>query len=157
MSLCSQTLADAARTDRPYHQTGLVFFPSILPERLQRSLVIESLKNAKSPNVTSLDPHYRLPREGLWNASTSGRGDETVERIDYGVIPSATPTSDTKQPDDSSESLKDALTRASTATIDAKAKEVTVRELVRKLRWANVGYHYNVQSASFTKPIPFPR
>lgn len=124
--------------------TGLVFFPSILPEPLQRSLVVESLQNARRPNVTSLDPHYKLPAEGLWNALIDGKGAETVESIEF--RPCATsPSAEDQQIGSSMSSSTNSLdtSRANTPEPGAK-KEITIRELVPKLRWANVGYHYNV-------------
>ncbi|GAA5914461.1 uncharacterized protein JCM6883_004805 [Sporobolomyces salmoneus] len=138
---------------------GLVFFPSILPEALQRSLVEESLQNAKQPNVTSLDPHYLLPEEGLWNAWTSGRGYETVERIDLQTAASGVVSGAEEQVVGKTTSSIESLGSTSTGTIDSKAKEVTVGELVPKLRWSNVGYHYNwtTKLYEFDRPfVPIP-
>jgi alkylated DNA repair protein alkB family protein 1 len=125
-------------------ETGLVFFPSILPEPLQRSLVVESLQNARQPNVTSLDPHYQLPREGLWNAWNSGKGEEFVESLDFRSLPPTASTSGGEPIITGSKSSTDSLSAASAKAIDSKSKEMTVRDLIPKLRWSNVGYHYNV-------------
>lgn len=133
------------------HPVGLVFFPSILPEPLQRSLVVESLGNAKQPNVTSLDPHYRLPREGLWNAFLSGQGEQVVERIDFDPDQTTISTDGTKHASSNRGTSEDTGAELTRKAIDAKLKEVTVGDLVPKLRWANVGYHYNVSS----RPNPY--
>lgn len=48
---------------------GLVYMPRLLPPSLQRALVKTSLKEGPlPPNTTSLDPHYDLPKDGLWQA-----------------------------------------------------------------------------------------
>ncbi|GAA5994265.1 hypothetical protein JCM5350_002502 [Sporobolomyces pararoseus] len=138
---------------------GLVFFPSILPEALQRSLVVESLQNAKKPNITSLTPHYRLPEEGLWNAWVSGKGNEIVERIDLGSTSSTCASAGASQTGSSLESSVESLGSKQHGTIDGKAKEITVEELVPKLRWTNVGYHYNwtTKLYEFDRPfVPIP-
>ncbi|GAA6005778.1 hypothetical protein JCM11491_004006 [Sporobolomyces phaffii] len=138
---------------------GLVFFPSILPEPLQRRLVVESLENARQPNVTSLDPHFRLPQEGLWNAWTAGKGDSTVESIDFDPSASTVPSS-SRQATITIESSKDVLSSKEAAeSDDLVSKRATIRELVPKLRWSNVGYHYNwtTKLYEFDRPlVPIP-
>ncbi|KAK4331651.1 Fe2OG dioxygenase domain-containing protein [Rhodotorula toruloides] len=88
---------------------GLVFFPRILPESLQRSLVTETLTHARSPNLTSLEPHYYLPAE----------------------VPSSSECSSAQGGEESKQA------------VDSGERDVTVRDLVPKLRWSNVGWHYN--------------
>ncbi|GAA5957178.1 hypothetical protein JCM3765_005430 [Sporobolomyces pararoseus] len=138
---------------------GLVFFPSILPEALQRSLVVESLQNAKQPNITSLTPHYRLPEEGLWNAWFSGKGSEIVERIDLASTSSTNASAEIPRACNSLESSVESLESKPVGTIDTKVKEHTIEELVPKLRWSNVGYHYNwtTKLYEFDRPfVPIP-
>ncbi|GAA5892796.1 hypothetical protein JCM8208_004091 [Rhodotorula glutinis] len=120
---------------------GLVFFPRILPEHLQRALVAETLQNAHSPNLTQLDKLYDLPREGLWGAWAAGKGAEVVPRAaearEEGATGSTGPSSATA-------TCAGAASTAGAARDEAEpARETTVRELLPKLRWANVGWFYN--------------
>ncbi|GAA5935627.1 uncharacterized protein JCM15063_001758 [Sporobolomyces koalae] len=134
---------------------GLVFFPSIVPPETQRLLVVESLQNAKQPNVTSLDPHYALPPEGLWNVFHSGRLHEVVERIK-----SPMPASDQNSENTARSNTHGTPVRAeSDDLIDSDSSKVTMEDLVPKLRWSNVGYHYNwtTKLYEFDRPfVPIP-
>ncbi|GAA5860069.1 hypothetical protein JCM8547_003082 [Rhodosporidiobolus lusitaniae] len=114
---------------------GLVLFPSILPESLQRDLVVETLQHARRPNLTNLDPHYVLPEGGLWNAWLARRGEEVVPALktEEAVSPGTGSGYDTPSTDAGSR----------TGSRDGREKQVTVRELLPKLRWSNVGFHYN--------------
>ncbi|GAA5852870.1 hypothetical protein JCM5353_001226 [Sporobolomyces roseus] len=138
---------------------GLVFFPSILPQPLQRSLVVESLQNARQPNVTSLDPHYKLPEEGLWNAWLEGKVDDSVESIQFRPsTPSLYDADRLLKTDVASPTTSLESSRANTPELETK-KEIAVRNLVPKLRWSNVGYHYNwtTKLYEFDRPfVPIP-
>lgn len=124
-----------------FHLAGFVFFPRILPESLQRALVIETLSHAAQPNLTSLDNHYELPRGGLWSAWRNGRGEEGVSQK-VAAAPAGASTS-ASGPSTAETTLEESerLTSASSAA------GATVGELLPKLRWANVGWHYNVSLA----------
>ncbi|BGO90279.1 hypothetical protein NBRC10512_004800 [Rhodotorula toruloides] len=120
---------------------GLVFFPRILPESLQRSLVVETLTHARSPNLTSLEPHYHLPAEGLWTRLLAGNGEEAVRRKNGGLngaisdgIASTAPCLECSSPQGGRESKQ---------AVHIGERDVTVRDLIMKLRWSNVGWHYN--------------
>ncbi|GAA6000479.1 hypothetical protein JCM10207_008030 [Rhodosporidiobolus poonsookiae] len=130
---------------------GLVLFPSILPEALQRALVVETLQNAGRENLTNLDNHYELPDGGLWAAWLAGRGDEVVRakgglagHVLDGSASSgcATPTTESGEGAAVPLELPDKLPDKA-GGLEKAAKEVTVRALLPKLRWSNVGYHYN--------------
>ncbi|GAA5887327.1 hypothetical protein JCM6882_002493 [Rhodosporidiobolus microsporus] len=129
---------------------GLVLFPRILPESLQRSLIVETLQHARRPNLTVLDKSYHLPAEGLWAAWLAGRGDE--------VVPSFPEEEEGREGTPASSGYETPSTDAGSGMEDARAgrllekalsrevsrsREVTVRELLPKMRWANVGYYYN--------------
>ncbi|GAA6034827.1 hypothetical protein JCM8097_009318 [Rhodosporidiobolus ruineniae] len=120
---------------------GLVLFPAVLPPALQRSLVVETLSHARRPNLTNLDPFYTLPKGGLWSAWTEGRGEEVVPSFPFEEEEkegTATPASGSGY---GTPSTEDTLEEVSVRL--GKKREVTVRELLPKLRWNNVGYHYN--------------
>ncbi|GAA5983822.1 hypothetical protein JCM11641_005206 [Rhodosporidiobolus odoratus] len=128
---------------------GLVLFPSILSESLQRELVVETLQNARRPNLTNLDAFYKLPEGGLWKAWSSGRGEEVVPSLlgdgvasSRGNSPNGSGSDQTLAPSRCATPL---IRVAKEVSVDAagERKEITVREMLPKLRWSNVGYHYN--------------
>ncbi|GAA5835078.1 hypothetical protein JCM9279_007193 [Rhodotorula babjevae] len=127
---------------------GLVFFPRILPEHLQRALIAETLQHARSPNLTQLDKLYELPREGLWGAWAAGKGDEIVPRVvdgrEEGATGAAGPSSAAASCADAGDS-----SRVARAGAEPAHEAVTVRELLPKLRWANVGHFYNWTSKQY--------
>ncbi|GEM06791.1 oxoglutarate/iron-dependent oxygenase [Rhodotorula toruloides] len=121
---------------------GLVFFPRILPESLQRSLVVETLSHARAPNLTSLDPHYHLPTEGLWARWLARRGEETVRRKDGAAEKAEMDVSGSSTP--CSEGVVAANVEYGTSqAVELDERGATVRDLISKLRWSNVGWHYN--------------
>jgi hypothetical protein len=67
---------------------GLVLLPDFLAPSVQRDLVKEALREAavSPPNSTSLDPHYTLPAEGIWEAARREPRREISRRVD-GVEP----------------------------------------------------------------------
>ncbi|GAA5975863.1 hypothetical protein JCM10908_005307 [Rhodotorula pacifica] len=115
---------------------GFVFFPRILPESLQRALVVETLRHAGKPNLTSLDNHYELPSTGLWTAWCNGRGEAEVSK--KAPLESSATTAYEKDPPQSQG--RPMVSQEAEAAAVAGA---TVSELLPKLRWANVGWHYN--------------
>ena len=124
-----------------FRLAGFVFFPRILPESLQRALVIETLSHAGQPNLTSLDNHYELPSGGLWAAWRDGRGDEVVSQK-VAAAPAGASTSATGL--STVHGTPEELKRIASAS---SASGAIVSELLPKLRWANVGWHYNVSLA----------
>ncbi|GAA5866539.1 hypothetical protein JCM3774_004007 [Rhodotorula dairenensis] len=116
---------------------GFVFFPRILPESLQRALVAETLSHASKPNLTSLDNHYELPSEGLWSAWRRGRGDEKVPEK---ALAAGTPQLRASEASSPTTSGPPEDAPGSDAPLSTGP---TVSELLPKLRWANVGWHYN--------------
>ncbi|BGP54487.1 hypothetical protein JCM8202v2_002068 [Rhodotorula sphaerocarpa] len=120
---------------------GFVFFPRILPEQLQRDLVVETLCHAGEPNLTSLDNHYELPPGGLWNAWREGRGDQAVRRKAF--EPEGRNESGIGTSGSGFDSRPTPNASAEHAPVRQDEKAVTVADLLTKLRWANVGWHYN--------------
>ncbi|KAI5476070.1 hypothetical protein MNV49_000442 [Pseudohyphozyma bogoriensis] len=143
---------------------GLVFLPSILPPTLQRSLTRESLRHSKLPNLTSLSAHYDLPPEGLWAAWEAGRGDEIVPRNDIGKEQPGMPRQRVDFDPVTNENWKDVMGRgeallkqfAETAkkvvvpvVEGGLDKGVSVDTLLSRIRWTNVGWHYDWASKSY--------
>ena len=124
-----------------FHLAGFVFFPRILPESLQRALINETLSHAGQPNLTSLDNHYELPAGGLWAAWRDGRGEEVIPQK---AVAAPTETSKSASGPQTAEATPEEAARLISAS---SAFGATVSELLPKLRWANVGWHYNVSLA----------
>ncbi|GAA5829253.1 hypothetical protein JCM11251_004983 [Rhodosporidiobolus azoricus] len=131
---------------------GLVLFPRILPDSLQRSLVAETLQHARRPNLTVLDNAYQLPPKGLWNAWVAGKGEEVVPAIpapkeeQNGGEREGTPASSTgydTPSTDAGSGMEDGKADRLLERALSRTREVTVRELLPKMRWANVGWYYN--------------
>ncbi|BGP38410.1 hypothetical protein JCM10450v2_002355 [Rhodotorula kratochvilovae] len=115
---------------------GLVLFPRILPEALQRALVVETLQHARRPNLTQLDKLYALPEEGLWNAWEAGRGGEVVKPIEE-------PAREGENAAAGPPCTSSACSAAKEGFEGVDKREITVGQLLPKLRWANVGWHYD--------------
>ncbi|GAA6051661.1 hypothetical protein JCM3770_001217 [Rhodotorula araucariae] len=131
---------------------GLVFFPCILPQALQRALVVETLQYARRPNLTQLDRLYELPQEGLWNAWAADRGDEVVKRVVDSSMGCTGPL-----PGSSKGCTEGGEGKGGAES--AMEREITVAQLLPKLRWANVGWHYDwtTKLYEFSRPfVPLP-
>ncbi|KAJ6630707.1 hypothetical protein B0H10DRAFT_1982559 [Mycena sp. CBHHK59/15] len=145
---------------------GLVLLPGFLSPEQQRKLVQWSLADhARHPNETNLDVHYVLPEEGLWTICEQARGDP--ER-DIEVQPRAsTSTSETpvEEPPLGPRQLinNTPATPGNFLTLYAApkppsapsptAQPTRASALLRKLRWANIGwyYHWGTKQYDFTK------
>ncbi|KAJ7452508.1 hypothetical protein B0H11DRAFT_2176658 [Mycena galericulata] len=145
---------------------GLVLLPGFLSPKKQRELVRWSLADhARQPNETNLDIHYVLPEEGLWNACERARDDPSQ---DICVLPRAS-TSSAEMPPPSEPSGPRQLVNNTPATPDnfvalsatpkppsapsATVQPMSASALIRKLRWANIGwyYHWGTKQYDFTK------
>ncbi|KAM0754441.1 hypothetical protein T439DRAFT_338281 [Meredithblackwellia eburnea MCA 4105] len=162
---------------------GLVLLPTLLPPRLQHSLVQECLHSSALPNLTSLSAHYSIPststHPGLWSLYASGSKGMTVPRKDAGrredvlrrVRVDFEPVDE-----DNFARLKGrgvgAWNREGTGgggeedeeeeenrQVIVKDRETTVGELVKKLRWTNIGWNYDWTSKTYDfdqSPVPLP-
>jgi hypothetical protein len=131
--------------------SGLVLLPGFLSPEKQRHLVRWSLADhARWPNQTNLDIHYVLPEEGLWTVCERVRGDPSQ---DVFVQPRAS-TSEvraTEEPPGPRQLVNNtAATPDNFSALSATPKPPSVPSatvqpmpasaLVRKLRWANIGW-----------------
>ncbi|KAJ7632537.1 hypothetical protein FB45DRAFT_912725 [Roridomyces roridus] len=114
---------------------GLVLLPGFLDHATQRALVQWSLADhARQPNETNLDIHYVLPEDGLWNPSGPRKLiNNTPATLENFSELSATPK----------------LPSAPSGT----AQPTLASALIRKLRWANIGwsYHWGTKQYDFAK------
>ncbi|KAK0450800.1 hypothetical protein EV421DRAFT_1775278 [Armillaria borealis] len=128
---------ERAREGRTRYQSipGLVILPSFLSYKEQQDLIRWSLSSqARHPNPTNLDTHYFLPEEGLWNAHQ-----------DLIVTP--------RPADPSSESTGPRQLPKPPPTPSTTAQPLPCSHLLRKLRWANIGwfYHWGTKQYDFAK------
>ncbi|SCV67654.1 BQ2448_5265 [Microbotryum intermedium] len=162
---------------------GIVLFPSILPPKLQRSLVRESLRHSVSPNLTSLSPHYDLPSEGVWNAFEAGHGARICKRISLksdGTIGrdqvNFEPVTKTNWKYEIGRGEKDkdkenvvvqlrreepkkelvilAHTDEAATSPAAAAADYAVQDLLTKLRWTTIGWNYDWTSKVYNFELP---
>ena len=144
------------------YRTGLIYLPNILEPASQRKLIKSCLRDAlQSPNSTSLDPHYLLPPEGLWNVhQTSRRNKPCSDRTDTLIQPRrdphankppimhtkreliALPPITTKNFAQERSQERQAATRIEPSF---KAQSETAWKLLRKLRWVAIGNQYHVR------------
>ncbi|KIY50920.1 hypothetical protein FISHEDRAFT_38493 [Fistulina hepatica ATCC 64428] len=145
---------------------GFVVFPSFLSVEEQKVLVRWSLaEQARPPNITNLDVHYRLPENGIWNAMLQSRQDPS--RIDVVLPKAATQKPEASRfPEDTgsrqlinnpaaSKHNLDAImaTPKPDASPSSTVPSMSPSALVKKLRWANLGwyYHWSTKQYDFTR------
>ncbi|KAK0210692.1 hypothetical protein DFS33DRAFT_1294803 [Desarmillaria ectypa] len=134
---------------------GLVILPSFLSHKKQRDLIRWSLSSqACHPNPTNLDTHYFLPEEGLWNVC------EDVIVQPRPADPSSAPheTIGSRQlinnTPASTDNFKTILeTPKYPPAPSTTAQPLPCSYLLRKLRWANIGwfYHWGTKQYDFSK------
>jgi alkylated DNA repair protein alkB family protein 1 len=142
---------------------GLVLLPSFVSSEKQRQLVRWSLSDhAKYPNETNLDMHYIIPQDGLWNTYLKSRTDTTRDLF---IQPRASTSEDISSASDRSEPGPRKLIEntpatpsnfelISTSPKSPPAPSPTVQPrltsaLLRKLRWANIGWYYHWGSKQY--------
>ena len=142
---------------------GLVLLPSFISPEEQRDLVRWSLKNhARYPNETNLDTHYLLPKEGLWNAYLRLKQEHEMTGIFPRVAASTSlePQDNagprqliSNEPASKENFVKIASTPAAPAPPSQNARMSSPKELMPKLRWANIGwyYHWGNKQYDFTR------
>jgi hypothetical protein len=132
-----------------------VIIPQLVSHEKQRDLVRWALRDhARPPNETNLDTHYLLPASGLWSAATNESSRSTL------ISPRATATSTSTSTSSSSTQpsrrtlvSNDPASPETFAVLLATPKlpappstslsPMPAFELVKKLRWANIGWYYH--------------
>ncbi|KZP20787.1 hypothetical protein FIBSPDRAFT_1044583 [Athelia psychrophila] len=143
---------------------GLVFLPSFLSPTDQKRLIRWALcDHAKTPNETNLDAHYVLPEDGLWNAYIRSKNSDHEEAL---IQPHALVSPDRAIPELPGPRKLVSNTPASLETFEAlsitpkppppassTARPTSCSSLIRKLRWANIGwnYHWGTKHYDFSK------
>ncbi|KAF7968567.1 hypothetical protein HWV62_30109 [Athelia sp. TMB] len=141
---------------------GLVLLPSFVSPVDQKSLVRWALRDhAKSPNETNLDAHYVVPDDGLWNTYVGSEGAEEVIIQPRALVSPerviAEPTGPRKLISNTAASLEtfEALSLAPKPPPPASAtvQPASCSSLIKKLRWANIGwnYHWGTKHYDFSK------
>jgi alkylated DNA repair protein alkB homolog 1 len=132
-----------------------------LTHETQRNLVEWSLKDhAKSPNPTNLDIHYHLPSEGLWQAFVAPDSDRAIiySRATEAELKTGS-TEETKRQliENTPASVDNFKSLLETPKLDAipspTLSPATPSQLMRKMRWANIGwfYHWGTKQYDFAK------
>lgn len=147
-----------------FNVTGLVLLPSFVSLLDQKRLVRWSLcDQAKSPNETNLDAHYILPQCGLWNAHIHSKNSSVEDII---VQPRALLSPEQASLETPGPRKLIANTAASPETFEVLSTTpkppptasptvppASYSSLIRKLRWANIGwnYHWGTKHYDFSK------
>ncbi|KII88992.1 hypothetical protein PLICRDRAFT_159996 [Plicaturopsis crispa FD-325 SS-3] len=144
---------------------GLVILPAFVPLDQQKQLVRWSIRDhARHPNKTNLDIHYALPPEGLWDTimETKLTGQETV------IQPLASTSTSTVPASPAPTGPRTLISNAPASPSNfhelktvpkpppppsPSARPAPARALLRKLRWANIGwfYHWGTKQYDFSK------
>ncbi|KAJ7046694.1 hypothetical protein C8F04DRAFT_1061399 [Mycena alexandri] len=143
---------------------GLVLLPGFLAPQKQRELVQWSLADhARHPNETNLDIHYVLPEDGLWNVCERARDDPTEDicvqpRASTSELPPSDAAPGPRQLVNNTPATPDNFLALSATPKPPSTPSTTVQPtpasaLLRKLRWANIGwyYHWGTKQYDFTK------
>ncbi|KIM49179.1 hypothetical protein M413DRAFT_21445 [Hebeloma cylindrosporum] len=142
---------------------GLVILPSFVSKQKQRDLVRWSLaQHARHPNDTNLDIHYHLPSDGLWNSWLSVRDDPgkdflVLPKASSSAVPQGTISGPRKLVNNEPVSLETFQTISAVPkppqTPSPTLQPTLVSSLIRKLRWANIGwfYHWGTKQYDFTR------
>ena len=145
---------------------GLVLLPSFVSPEKQRSLVRFSLcEQARHPNETNLDIHYILPNDGLWTEFLRSRQDGGGDPI---IQPRSCDSSAIREPPGPRKLIRNTPANPSNfAEISSEPKlspspssasqPALSSDLLKKLRWANIGYfyHWGSKQYDFTKSKGF--
>jgi alkylated DNA repair protein alkB family protein 1 len=131
-----------------------VIIPQLVSHEKQRDLVQWALRDhARSPNETNLDTHYLLPASGLWSAATIDSSRSTLISPRAMATSSSTCTSPSTQPSRRTLVSNDPASPETFAVLLATPKlpappstsltPIPAFELVKKLRWASIGWYYH--------------
>jgi len=108
--------------------------------------------HARHPNETNLDTHYDLPVEGLWRAYESlATSSLDVQQL---VLPKAPSDNAISEPPGPRQLISNAAAGPSNyqelssepkppAAPSTSASPTKIQDLIPKLRWANIGWHYH--------------
>ncbi|KAG7452572.1 uncharacterized protein BT62DRAFT_958504 [Guyanagaster necrorhizus] len=137
---------------------GLVILPSFLSHKRQKDLIRWSLSSqARHPNPTNLDTHYFIPEEGLWNVSAHEDVIVQPRNPDPSSMPHETCTGPRQLINNAPASTDNFQTMVEMPkpppTPSATAQPLPCSHLLRKMRWANIGwyYHWGTKQYDFAK------
>jgi alkylated DNA repair protein alkB homolog 1 len=143
--------------------TGLVVLPSFVSSGNQKRLVRWALCDQARNNETNLNAHYILPQDGLWNtyirSTNSSREDVLIQPSALIFPEQATPeVPGPRQLVTNTPASPETFPSLSSSPKPPPSPSPTVQPsscsaLVRKLRWANIGwsYHWGTKQYDFAK------
>jgi alkylated DNA repair protein alkB homolog 1 len=115
-------------------------------------------KHARPPNPTNLDVHYQLPEEGLWNTYLRSEDTMIMPLVDTTSITAPDePIGPRKLINNEAADEENFRSLLDMPKLDAapspNTKPVRSSNLIRKLRWANIGwfYHWGTKQYDFTR------
>ncbi|KAI7884931.1 hypothetical protein K492DRAFT_204403 [Lichtheimia hyalospora FSU 10163] len=94
---------------------GLIYIPNPFSPDKQRHYVKQCLSTyALPPNKSNLDPHYKIPAQGLWHLYTKEQKEEEEEEEEAKIV-----------------------------SINNHEQQVLPSDIMHKLRWITLGYQYD--------------
>ncbi|CAG8469313.1 7830_t:CDS:2 [Cetraspora pellucida] len=155
---------------------GFIFIPNPFTPDAQKHVIKRCLKDfTKHPNISNLDTHYVLPKQGIW---------EIYEKVFYNILDendeecfiplkasSINKNNDVRYADDDEESglMTDPPLESTKSTIINEKKPdpspsstvsiLPPSQLIRKLRWITLGYqyHWSTKTYHFDRRFEFPQ
>ena len=123
---------------------GLLLLKNHLDLTVQKQLVKYALQDwSKAPNLSNLDAHYYLPKQGIWNAFV----EDPKQMIEHRVYQ-----------DNSAQRYDEELVIDPPTDAMLKKKPVEIQSIMNRLRWVTLGYQYNWTEKVyfFDRSPPFP-
>ncbi|KAI5834113.1 hypothetical protein K523DRAFT_263862 [Schizophyllum commune Tattone D] len=149
------------------HIPGLILLPSYVCHEKQKELIRWAIaEHAKPPTETNLDIHYVIPKEGVWKASRNAKEDPAKDSIAVpkATLPDASQATIPQPPPGPRQLINnEPASPANFASIahaektpqspSPTVKPIPTSCLLRKLRWANLGwfYHWGTKQYDFAK------
>lgn len=125
---------------------GFVFIPKPFTEEKQKEILVSTfVDDMNSPNLSNLDAVYNLPYQNLWKEHI-----KDPNQILH--LPKK------KQPGNT-ELYEETEEKVEVKEPEVKSLEVTPEQLIRRIRWVTLGYHYNWTTKEYNfndNPGEFP-
>ncbi|KAH8833809.1 hypothetical protein DL96DRAFT_1810196 [Flagelloscypha sp. PMI_526] len=141
---------------------GLVVLPRFLDETKQKEVSVWALEYQVKLNETNLHTHYIMPESGLWQAYLQGLQDPAKDVV---VCPraSSSPVSPPVLDSGPRQLINNEPASVSSISLESPPKPpaapsptlqpTPVTSLIKKLRWANIGwfYHWGTKQYDFAR------
>ncbi|CAG8450777.1 6123_t:CDS:2 [Cetraspora pellucida] len=155
---------------------GFIFIPNPFTPDAQKHVIKRCLKDfTKHPNISNLDTHYVLPKQGIWELYEKVFNNILDENDKECFIPlkasSINKNNNVRYVDDDEDSIlitDPSLESTKSTTTNEKKPDpspsstvsiLPPSQLIRKLRWITLGYqyHWSTKTYHFDRRFEFPQ